>query len=144
MGLPESIKAAGALANPSFYDKAYVCTVLSMNADGSYNVVPKDTAIPPLSSIPYVGGGTSKVLAQGIECLAVFDATGAAWLVGIRGSLNGADWVPLGTALVTFLGDLLKAITGHVHMADGGGPASFVPPLPGTTGLLSTTVKVEP
>ena len=145
MGLPESLKQAGALANPTFFDKAYVCTVLSMAGDGTYSVVPKDTTIPTMIGIPYVGGGTAKILAPGAECLAVFDVTGAAWLIGVKGNQTGTDWVPLGSVLVSFLSSLLKSIASHTH-ADNGVVGVYVPTLPpdasGVT--LSASVKVEP
>jgi hypothetical protein len=161
MGLPESLKQAGALANPTFFDKAYVCTVFSMSGDGTYSVVPKDTNIPTMIGIPYVGGGTAKILAHGSECLAVFDATGAAWLMGIKGQIVGADWVPLGTVLVSYLTTLYGLVTTHVHVAPSGSPPTpgFTGPIDGSVAttsaamvslpatlltLLSTSVKVEP
>jgi hypothetical protein len=134
---------------------AFVATVTSQNSDGTYNVHPKDTTLPDMSSLKWLGNGTWKKVSKGDKVVCAFDADDNAWILSPVSSTNtNSDWVPLGNALVSFLNTLASAHNNHSHTYAPGPSAPIQTDTPATnvtnnqnvnvpSNLLSATVKVE-
>ncbi len=123
--------------------------VTSQGADHSLAVTFDDKSIPDCSGVHWLGGLDLSVPA-GTVVLVAIDANGSPWILGVMGQ-PATEPVPLGNALVSYLGALVDALNGHTHVpttlgSPTGTMTASTPPtlLIAPSGLLSTTAKVIP
>lgn len=134
---------------------AFVATVDAQNTDGTYNVTPKDKSLPSMINLKWLGNGVWKKVTKGDKVVCAFDADDNAWIMSPVSSTNAnTDWVPLGTALVSFLNTLASAHNNHSHTYTPGTSAPTQTDTPSTnvtnnqnvtvpSNLVSATTKVE-
>ena len=135
---------------------AFMATVQSQNSDRSYNVKPDDSNLPQMSSVKFLGGIDVDVT-LGDSVLCTFDADTQAWILGRTSKGTATQYVPLGTALITYLNNLVSVFNTHVHAivtqpvvltptptCSGMTSPTATPQVSATTAILSTTVRVEP
>lgn len=129
-------------SDPSFYSKAHRGTVTAVNADGTLSIQPKNTSLPLMTKVGVLRSGTTD-FSVGDDVVILFDADSTTWAIGTSHDASGADWVPLGTALVSVLQQLADALTTHTN---NGYAAVFtaVAPVPTSFDILSKSVKVRP
>jgi hypothetical protein len=140
------LEGAAKALDRTFYALQYSGKVTTQNPDLSVNIQPDDVDIPPLANIgwrsPFI-----PVCVVGSPVWFAFDAKGQAWCLGPKGSGVGADFVPLGAAILAALNAWATAFNAHTHISAGSGSATQPPNDAFTsipTSVLSTTAKVQP
>lgn len=119
-----------------------------------YNIKPNDLKLPDMAGVKCLGGLDFTNLIVGQSVVACFDADGQAWLMGPVLDTIDSDYVPLGTALVTFLNTFVNIFLTHLHLATAQGSPTSSPidatqtpitslQLSVPANLLSTTTKVK-
>ena len=132
---------------------AFIASIDAINGP-LFNVTPLDITLPQMAGLKVLGGldFTDAIVGQNVVC--AFDASGSAVVLGPVLDTIDSDYVPLGSALVTFLNLFVNTFLTHLHIATSStGPTGT--PVDATqtpitsaqlsvpSNLLSSTTKVK-